>query len=177
MQYDEQYSIVNNTLQIYDILQSQHWRFTMDQDAEHLNLLSIFYYILGSLTIVASVVLLVKVALLIVMGSVFRQVTMSPSSQGEMDPLPYLGDGMIVFAFVFGLLALLVTVLGICQIVTGTKLKACKSRSFCQAIAGITCISFPIGTVLGIFTFTVMNRPSVMAMFEPNRKVNGMGVQ
>jgi hypothetical protein len=31
MQYDEQYSIVNNTLQIYDILQSQRWRFTWNR--------------------------------------------------------------------------------------------------------------------------------------------------
>jgi hypothetical protein len=147
----------------------------MEQDAEHLNLLAIFYYIMGSLTIVASVVLLVNVAPLVFMGSVLRQVPIAPSTQGDPDPLPYLGNGIIVFAIVFGLIVLLVTVLGICQIVTGTKLKACKSRSFCQVIAGITCISFPIGTVLGIFTFTVMNRPSVMALFQPKERVYGLG--
>jgi len=35
-------------------------------------------------------------------------------------------------------------------------------------VAGITCLSVPIGTVLGVFTLLVLSRPSVKQMFAHN---------
>ena len=36
-------------------------------------------------------------------------------------------------------------------------------------VAGITCLSVPIGTVLGVFTLMVLSRPSVKQMFAQNQ--------
>jgi hypothetical protein len=33
-------------------------------------------------------------------------------------------------------------------------------------VAGISCISIPYGTVLGILTFLVLARPSIRAVFD-----------
>ena len=50
-------------------------------------------------------------------------------------------------------------------LVTARKLRARKNRMFCCVIAGITCASVPLGTVLGVFTLVVLMRPSVQALF------------
>jgi hypothetical protein len=42
-------------------------------------------------------------------------------------------------------------------------------RLFCLVAAGLGCLFFPLGTVLGVFTFIVLSRPTVRAVFEPPR--------
>ena len=39
-------------------------------------------------------------------------------------------------------------------------------RTFCVVVAGITCLSIPIGTILGVFTMIVLSRPSVRTSFQ-----------
>jgi hypothetical protein len=185
----------------------------MNQDAEHLNLLSIFYYIMGALSLIGATILVVVIIVQAVaymsmksstdklfsdLSSQMRAAspTLGPSSPmpgysppqggpvpqmpGPMpDPMPFnptsfMTATTITYAITGGLMGLLMIALGICQIMAGRKLKECKSKTFCQVIAGITCLHFPTGTVLGILTFVVMNRPSVMTMFEPNRKMSGI---
>jgi hypothetical protein len=43
-----------------------------------------------------------------------------------------------------------------------------KSRTFSMVVAGFNCISFPLGTALGIFTLVVIGRQSVVTCFERN---------
>ena len=40
-----------------------------------------------------------------------------------------------------------------------------RHRLFCLVIAGINCLFLPYGTILGVFTFVVLMRPSVEAPF------------
>lgn len=51
-------------------------------------------------------------------------------------------------------------------IVTGRSLQKRRRILFCQVIAGLSCIMIPIGTVLGIFTIVVLQRPAVAAAFQ-----------
>jgi hypothetical protein len=37
---------------------------------------------------------------------------------------------------------------------------------FCLVIAAVECIFMPFGTVLGVFTIIVLQRPTVKAMFR-----------
>jgi hypothetical protein len=71
----------------------------------------------------------------------------------------FLGAFGVVFAVVFLTLAAL-------QFKTGQSLKTRQSRIFCMVIAGITCLSIPVGTFLGVCTFIVLSRPSVVRTFE-----------
>jgi hypothetical protein len=43
---------------------------------------------------------------------------------------------------------------------------------FCQIAAGFTCLSIPLGTILGAFTFMVLNRDRVRQEFALNRATN-----
>ena len=48
------------------------------------------------------------------------------------------------------------------------RLRQRRSRVLCLVVAAIDCISIPFGTLLGVFTFVVLARPTVMRMFETN---------
>jgi hypothetical protein len=57
--------------------------------------------------------------------------------------------------------------LGILTIVSGRLISLRRRRTFSLVVAGINCASFPFGTVLGVFTFIVLARPSVRALYPP----------
>jgi len=145
----------------------------MNQDAEHLNLLSIFHYIMGALTLLCAVYILIKTSFCYLLGS-----AMGPEPQfGQIqtdDPFSGISSVMFSYFKVYLALTIITFVLGICEIVAGRKIKCCKSRTFCRVIAGINCIILPIGTVLGVFTYVVLNRPSIRALFIPKEKVYGI---
>ena len=46
------------------------------------------------------------------------------------------------------------------------RLKQRRSKVFCMVVAGISCLGFPYGTLLGVFTFVVLSRPSVSNLFD-----------
>lgn len=45
-----------------------------------------------------------------------------------------------------------------------------RRRRFCLVVAGITCLFVPLGTILGVFTFIVLSRPSVKALFAKSEQ-------
>jgi hypothetical protein len=52
------------------------------------------------------------------------------------------------------------------EILTGVFLTRHRNRLFCLIMAGITCLSVPLGTILGVFTFVVLLRPGVTELFR-----------
>lgn len=50
----------------------------------------------------------------------------------------------------------------------GRSLSRRRHYVFCLVAAGLACLSFPLGTALGVFTFMVLQRPSVKALFGPS---------
>jgi len=129
------------------------------QDDEHLKLLAIFHYVLGGLAFLASLI----GVLYVVMGlALFRH----PMVHQQTAPPFHPGTVLVVMGLV---VALLCIALGVCKILAGRWITARKNRTFCLVIAGIECLGFPLGTALGIFSFVVLLRPSVAAMFERPR--------
>ena len=51
---------------------------------------------------------------------------------------------------------------------TARFLKQRKHPVFCTVVAVIECLHFPLGTVLGVFTILVLQRPRVQQMFREN---------
>lgn len=52
-------------------------------------------------------------------------------------------------------------------LINGRMLARRRHYLFCQVAAGIECLFMPFGTVLGVFTLIVLQRPSVRALFAP----------
>jgi hypothetical protein len=125
-------------------------------DEEHLRLLSIGYWVSAGSTAFFSLFGLMHMG----MGVFF---TFVPSTHGK-DDLPS-GVGWMFAAFGFVGFTIMIG-LAILKVRVAQCLKRRRSRTFCLVMAGLCCLGLPYGTVLGVFTFLVMARPSVKRLFE-----------
>lgn len=129
----------------------------MNQDNQNLNLLSIFHYILGGLVILWLFFFLCYIGI----GIAFLHGTFD----GNSAPPPAFGWMFVIMgsiAVIFG------GTIGTLMIISGLKIKARKSRTFCIVIAAIECLITPLGTILGVFTIVILTKESVIKLFEPN---------
>ncbi|HVJ46578.1 MAG TPA: hypothetical protein VM511_09360 [Luteolibacter sp.] len=165
------------------------------EDANHLKMLAIGHYIAGGLTAFFSCFTLIYIFMggAILSGAFPMHsspgstvVTSTPSSPGTTSPgitppppspappvvsstPPVSGHperwmggfmlGIGLFGLIFGMS------LAICLFLVGRWLTARKHPTFCFVVACIQCINMPLGTLLGVFTILVLNRPSVRALF------------
>jgi hypothetical protein len=127
------------------------------KDDEHLRLLRIFYFIMAAKTGVFVIVGLCYVAF-----ALFFLVPLHRAPPGA-GPMPFMVPGIfglfgLAFAGFFAVGAVL-------QLLTALRLKERRSRTLCLVTAGLTCMEMPYGTALGVFTFIVLDRPSVRRQF------------
>ncbi len=127
----------------------------MNEDLEHLRLLSIFYYLMALLIALFSLLPVIHLVLGVLMIS-------ESGEFGEHPPPAFVGwivSCVAVFLILMGLAC------AACFALAGKNLARHRSWIFCMVIAGIACTIMPVGTVLGIFTILVLNRPAVRALF------------
>lgn len=127
----------------------------MNQDDQHLDLLSVFHYVVGGLTALFSCVFLMHVAMGIAM--------LCGAFDGDDAPPRFMAW---MFILLPSILVLAGWTLAGFIVATGRKLKKRTSYTFCLVVAGIECIVMPFGTVLGVFTLVVLSRESVKALFS-----------
>ncbi|MBZ5552859.1 MAG: hypothetical protein LAO21_09080 [Acidobacteriia bacterium] len=129
-------------------------------DDEHLRLLSIGYWISGATTAFFSLFALMYVA----MGFFVEwAVVHTPSSsQGP----PPRGIGLLIAGVGLGIFLMLIVLAGL-KVYAGLCIKRRRARGFCLVVAGVSCLGIPYGTVLGVFSFIVLTRASVAALFGP----------
>ena len=131
----------------------------MNRDQEHLQLLSIFHYVVAGLAALFSFFPL----LYTIVGTIFifaaRHDTAKP---GEDLPPEFLGW---IFAVIGSGLFLFGLAIAICILIAGRSLALRKRYSFAMGMACIECIFVPFGTILGVFTIIVLSRESVRELF------------
>ena len=130
----------------------------MNQDEEHLKLLSTFHYILAGMTglfALFPIFHLIAGLVMIVASSTYTGNGPSPAIVGWI---------FVVFAILFIGLGLTMAVL---ILTTGRFLARRKHYQFCFVMACIECLFMPFGTILGVFTILVLARASVKPLF-PN---------
>ena len=127
------------------------------EDIKHLDLLSLFHYILGGITALFSCMPFIHVfiGLAMVSGKFFE----NASGSG---PPPFFGWLFVIMGSVFILLG---WCLAVSMVVTGKKLKSRKNRTFCMVVAGVECIFIPFGTVLGVLTLIALSKDSIKEIF------------
>jgi hypothetical protein len=127
---------------------------TAAQDDSHLKLLSVFYYVWGGLTVLLSCC---GVVWILIAGGVLTAV-----AREQNGPPAWVGG----FVMVIGLVAIAFAwVIAGLTIWTGYNLSQRKHYTFCLVVAAISCLSFPFGTALGVFTIIVLLRPTVKQLF------------
>lgn len=136
-----------------------------DKDAEHLKILSICYYVQAGLTALGACVPVIHVAMGIAMLT--DSFPSSGASSADRDAMHAMG-GMFV---VFGSIAIVLGwAFAVCNFLVARRIAKRKSRILCYVVAGLNCLSIPIGTTLGVFTFIVMGRPSIADSFARNEE-------
>jgi hypothetical protein len=131
----------------------------MDQDAEHLRLLSIFHYIVGGLAALFSFFPLLYTTVGAIFIFVARHGTTGP---GEEPPPEFIGW---ILAVIGSLLSLIGIAIAICILIAGRSLAKHTRYWFAFVIACLECLFLPFGTILGVFTIIVLSRESVKALF------------
>jgi hypothetical protein len=129
------------------------------QDAEHLRLLSICFYVVAGLQALFAcfpIIHFVMGGALLVGGGV--------SGKGEdAVPLMAMGGFFMIFA---GALILFGWTLAACVAFAGRSLAERKRYMFCLVVAALEALMcMPLGTILGVFTIIVLMRPQVKAAF------------
>ena len=126
-------------------------------DNEQLKLLAIFHYVVGGFAALFALFPVIHV----VIGVWMLSGRMSPGEGGEE---------MRAFGWVFAAMGLAVIAMGLTFsgliIAAGRYLAQRKHWTFCLVIAAIECAFAPFGTVLGVFTIIVLQRPSVKQRFQ-----------
>jgi len=139
----------------------------MNQDLEHLRLLSIFHYVVAGLAALFAcfpVFHLVFGLLFVFAPNIFDH----PPKGGDAEAMRFVG---LLISAVAATLMLVGWTFAFCVFLSGRNLARRRRYTFCLVIAGLLCIFMPFGTVLGVFTIIVLVRPSVKALFEQQAAV------
>lgn len=130
----------------------------MNQDQEHLRLLSIFHYVVAGLSALFACIPLIHLTL----GLLFIFGSDKMAGPGQTPPPAFLGWFFVILASCFILAG---WTFAACVLYAGRCLAKRRRLLFCQVIAGIECAFMPFGTVLGVFTLLVLTRESVKPLF------------
>ena len=133
----------------------------MNQDLEHLRLLSIFHYVVAGIGAFFSCFPVFHLAFGLVM--LFAPGILEHGPKENPEGLRLVGLVFVGFAAAFMLTGWTIS---FCVYLAGRFLGRRQYYMFCLVMAGILCVMVPFGTVLGVFTIIVLVRPSVMALFE-----------
>ncbi len=131
----------------------------MNQDAEHLRLLSIFHYIVGGIGVLASFFPLLYSAI----GGFMLYAAHHAGPNDQNPPPPIVGWIFIAFGALFFLAGI---AMAICILFAGRSLSRRCHYWFAFVVACIECIFVPFGTILGVFAIIVLSRDSVKTLFS-----------
>ena len=124
-------------------------------DAQHLNLLSTFHFVVAGLAALFALFPLIHVTI----GWFLLHAP--PSKQGSPPP-EFIGWLFMIFG---GMLFIAGETMAALIVAAGISLRRRVRYGFVFVLACIQCMFFPFGTVLGVFTIIVLSRPSVKQMF------------
>jgi hypothetical protein len=129
-------------------------------DAEHLQLLAIFHFIVAGLAILGLGFVLLHY--LLASQLFFNPKMWEGQWRGPPVPAEFLVFMRLFYVF-FGTCLMLG---GVGNLLSGIWIRARRHRWFSLLVAAINCMQVPIGTILGVFTIIVLMRESVRDSYE-----------
>ena len=126
-------------------------------DQEHLKQLRLFHFIFAGLGILGLIFLLLHYSLM--------QVFFSQAEQGAAQD-PVLAIFMTYAGLFYGFGAITILAHSLLNLLSGIYLKQHRHRTFSFVVAILNCLNAPVGTILGVFTIVVLQRPSVLELYN-----------
>jgi hypothetical protein len=126
----------------------------MNQDLEHLRLLSIFHCVAAAMAALVACIPFLHL---------FMGLALATGALGDTDP-EARPVGIVIMIIALGFI-FIGWVLAALMVFAGRSLAQRKRYTFCLVMGGIECLFMPVGTVLGVFTIIVLVRDSVKELF------------
>jgi hypothetical protein len=130
-------------------------------DEEHLKLLAIGYWVAGGMAALFALFGLFYICMGAMFAVSFAKIpaaSLQPNQQPPaFVPWIFVGVGLAIFLAAATFAAM--------RFWAAVCLKRRTSPTFCLVVAALSCLEFPYGTTLGVFTFIVLGRPSVIQLF------------
>lgn len=134
----------------------------VDRDVEHLRLLHIAFYTMAGMSAFFSLFTMMYMAI----GGVIVSGILSGIASTTNNIPPQIGQ----LGWIFGVIGFFLLAIGVgitvLLFLAGKNLQQRRHRVFCLVMAGLCCLQIPWGTVIGICAINVLNRPSVIALFD-----------
>lgn len=134
---------------------------------EHLRLLSIFHYVVASLTALFALIPIIHIAMGI--SLIVSPESWENSTEGGGPPPPFFG--WIIIAFAGGLM-LLGWLFAAAMAYAGRSLAKHRHYTFCLVVGAVETLFMPFGTVLGVFTIIILLRPEVKNLFSTETRLD-----
>jgi hypothetical protein len=132
----------------------------MDTTGHDLKLLSIGYYVQGGVVTFYALLVLCYVG---VMGVVVFTAIQKSAQGGSGDHIPAWVLPLV--GAVLATVMLVILTSGLLLLYAGLALRRRKHYTFLLVMAALSCMAIPYGTLLGIFTFIVLQRPAAKVLF------------
>ena len=129
----------------------------MDEDKQHIKLLSKFHYLFGGIIALFFSIFLLHIASGI---SILCEL-------GSKHPL----QTFIGFIVLPGFMMLCGWIIAACIIIAGRKLTQYRSRTYCLVVTALELVIIPFGTILGIITIIVLEKDSVKELFSAGQSL------
>ena len=101
-------------------------------------------------------------------SSTYLTTSAGGTSSQSAQPMDVFDNFMNIYLALYALAGLLALILGALCFVSARKMSQRRGQTFSLLIAGLNCLSFPMGTLLGVFTFIILLRPSITATYQPD---------
>lgn len=128
-------------------------------DADHLKLLAVFHWVVAGMSLVGLGFLFLH---WLFMHSIFDNPSMWQNAKGPPPPPQFFA----IFKWFYAFMGVMIAGTGLANAVSGWNIHRRRARMASLILAGINCLCFPFGTVLGVFTFVVLLRDSVIEAYE-----------
>lgn len=129
----------------------------MTEDERHLELLSLFHYVVAGLAALFSLVPILHVVCILVL----IVIPLLAEGRGTWSAAVF---GLIPVVISGGFIALVWFFAG-CVAFAGRSIARRQHYTFCVVMGGVECMFMPLGTILGAFTIVVLVRDSVRQLF------------
>ena len=135
------------------------WVKKQTADREHINLLSIFHFIVAGLSILGIGFLFLHYFM---MNSFFSNPGIWRTQQNAF---PFPKDFLNTFVWFYISVGVILVIACVLNLLSALFLRQRKHRVFSIVVGGLNCLQIPFGTILGIFTIVILSRDSVREIY------------
>jgi len=133
------------------------------KDLEHLRILAIFHFVSAGLA-------LLGLCLVAAHYMLFRAILMDPAVFANAKGGPPPKEFFEFLKIFYVIAAVWFALSGLGNLLSAIYLRQRRNRTLSMVVACFNCLYMPLGTVLGVFTFVVLGRDSVIELYDSSRQ-------